>query len=90
MLRIPVQSRKGNLALVILGGVYSLGALTVLATFAVEVHNAAAALDRLIQMTLLASAICGIWFIVNALENLGIRQARRDLAGFQRRSSGAH
>ena len=90
MLRVPVQSRKGNLALVVLGVVYSLGALTVLAWFAVEVHNAAAALDRLIQMSLIASAICGLWFIANALQNLGVRASRRGLAELQRRSSAAH
>jgi hypothetical protein len=84
MLRIPVQSRKGNLALIILGTIYSLGALTVLVRFLVEVHNAAGRLDRLMQLSLVVAASCGIWFVVNALQNLGIRPTGRGLAHFHR------
>jgi len=79
MLRIPVQSRKGNLALIVLGTLYSLGALTVLARFIIDVQNAAGSLDRLMQMSLVVSALCGIWFIVSALQNLGIRPPSRGL-----------
>jgi hypothetical protein len=88
MLRIPVQSRKGNVALVILGTVYCVGALSVLAWFVIDVRNAAAAVDRLMQMSLIVSAAFGIWAIANALENLGLRSSRRGLSQFDRTSSG--
>jgi len=89
MLRIPVQSRNANVALVVIGAIYALGALVVLAWFIIDVRNAAAMLDRVMQLGLLVAAMCGVWFIANALENLGVRFSRRGLPHFQRRSSGA-
>ncbi len=90
MLRIPVQSRYGNVALAVIGAIYALGALVVLAWFVVDVRNAAALLDRLMQFGLFVSAVCGVWFIANALQNLGVRSSRRDLPHFRDPSSGAH
>jgi hypothetical protein len=81
MLRIPVQSRKGNFALIVLGTVYSLGALAVLVLLIADVQNAAGILDRLMEMVLVISALCGIWFVAGALQNLGVHVHR---------SSGAH
>jgi peptidoglycan biosynthesis protein MviN/MurJ (putative lipid II flippase) len=89
MLRIPVQSRNGNVALVVIGAIYALGASVVLAWFAIDVKGAEAMLDRLMQLGLLVAAMCGVWFIANAIENLRVRSSRRGLPHFQRPSSGA-
>jgi hypothetical protein len=90
MLRIPVQSRYGNVALVVIGAVYALGALVVLAWFVVDVRDAAVILDRLMQFGLFVAAMCGVWFMTNALQNLGVRSLRRGLPHFRDPSSGAH
>jgi hypothetical protein len=80
MLRIHVQSRGGNVALAIIGGIYALAALAVLTWFVIDVRDAAAMLDRLMQLGLLGAAICGVWFIVNALDNLGVHRHDRSSA----------
>ncbi|HKR64088.1 MAG TPA: hypothetical protein VJZ00_10175 [Thermoanaerobaculia bacterium] len=80
MLRIPVQSRYGNFALVVLGILYAIGALTVLTLFIIDVRDAAARLDRLMQLGLVVAAAYGVWLTINALHNLGVHvtPARRD------------
>jgi hypothetical protein len=90
MLRIAVQSRMGNMALVVIGAIYALGALVVLAWFVVDVQNAAALLDRMMQFGLFVAAMCGVWFIANALRNLGSQPSRKHLPHFRRPPSGAH
>ena len=80
MLRIRVRSRYGNVALAVLGGIYALSAAGVLIWFLVDVKSAAATLDRLMQLGLLAAALCGVWFILNSLENLGVRRHGRSSA----------
>lgn len=87
MIRIPVRSHKGNVALVILGTIYSLGASIVLAWFVADVHNAARLLDRLMQMGLILSAVFGVWAIANALENLGVSLSGRSFLQLHRGSS---
>ena len=77
MLRIRVRSRFGNVALAVLGAVYALSAVVVLIWFLVDVKSAAATLDRLMQIGLLGATLCGVWFILNALENLGVRRHGR-------------
>jgi hypothetical protein len=77
MLRIRVRSRFGNVALALLGAVYALSAAGVLIWFLVDVKSAAATLDRLMQFGLLVAALCGVWFILNSLDNLGMRRHGR-------------
>lgn len=67
-----IRSRSGNVVLAALGVTYAVSALVVLIWFVVDSWAAAAVLDRALQICLAASAACGIWFIVTALENLGI------------------
>lgn len=88
MARVVVRSRSGNVVLAVLGIVYALSAIVILIALTTEAWNAAAIIDRAIQLSLLASAACGVWFVVIALENLGIRFSRRGLPHFQRRSPG--
>lgn len=77
MMRLPVRSRSGNLMLAVLGAIYAVGAIVVLAWLVIDGGNALAMIDRILQLALLVAAACGVWFIVNALENLGLRHAQQ-------------
>jgi membrane protein DedA with SNARE-associated domain len=74
MLRFFVRSRRGNLVLAVIGGLYAVAALTVLGWFMIEVWSAADTFDHVLQFVLLGAGACGLWLLVNALENLGRRQ----------------
>ncbi|MGZ8710023.1 MAG: hypothetical protein ACXW28_07345 [Thermoanaerobaculia bacterium] len=73
----------------ILGAIYSVGAIAALVAFAVDVWNAAAIIDRALQLGLIAAAACGVWFLVTGLENLGVHVGK-GLTRFMHRSSGTH
>ena len=73
MMRLPVRSRSGNMMLAILGGIYAVSAVIVLAFFVIDGWSAHDKVDFILQMALLVAAACGVWAIVNALENLGLR-----------------
>jgi hypothetical protein len=77
MVRLLMRSRTGNILLAVLGVVYAVGATIVLARFVMDVWNAASLVDIALQVCLLASAACGVWFVVCALENLGLHVDRR-------------
>lgn len=68
--RLLVRSHYGNVLLAVIGALYALGSLAVLAWFVADVWNAAGFVDRLVQIALLASAVCGAWFISIAWESL--------------------
>lgn len=72
MWRVFVRSRSGNVALGVVGAVYALLAVSILWRYIADVRDAAALLDLILQAALVGSAICGVWFVVIALENLGI------------------
>jgi uncharacterized membrane protein len=74
--RVLVRSRSGNLILAFVGGVYALSAIAVLAWFVIDVWQAAVIADVILQVALVASAACGVWFVSIALANL--RQRTRD------------
>lgn len=76
-MRLMVRSRRGNLVLAFLGFVYTVSATAVLAWFVIDVWRAAVAIDRLMQMALIVAGGCGIWFVVGAMENLGLRHPQR-------------
>ena len=73
MTRVHVHSRNGNLIIAALGAIYAISAIVVLVSYVVNVWNAAAISDVALQICLVASGIAGVWFLVVALENLGIR-----------------
>jgi hypothetical protein len=87
--RVVVHSRSGNIALAVLGVLYSVGAIVALIGFVREVQGAAAITDRALQFGLVVAAACGVWFIVTGLKNLGVH-AGRGLPHFTHRSSGSH
>ena len=73
MVRLPVRSRSGNLMLAVLGGIYAVSAVVVLAFFVIDGWSALDTIDLILQMALLVAAACSVWAIVHALENLGLR-----------------
>jgi len=84
VMRVLVRSRNGNFILAFVGAVYALSALAVLAWFVVDVWQAAALIDFLLQVALGGSAICGFWFISIALDNLRQRAGASKPASIQR------
>jgi hypothetical protein len=88
MLRVPVQSKSGNVLVGILGVIYAVSSLVVLVLFVRDAWGSAGLTDRALQVWLLVSAISGVWFIVCAMENLGL--TRRDLPHLFRRISSHH
>jgi len=76
MVRLPVRSRSGNLLLAILGTLYVVGAIVVLAWFVIDAWLAAGLIDLLLQFALVAAGFCGAWFVANAMGNLGWRDGR--------------
>ena len=73
-MRVLVRSRIGNLVLAAAGAVYALSSVGVLAWLAIDVWQSAAFIDYLLSLALLGSAVCGLWFVGIARENLGDRQ----------------
>ena len=73
MMRLPVRSRRWNLILAVLGSIYAVSAVVLLAWFVIDVWHAGRFSDRVIQIALVLSAACGIWFTISAMENLGFR-----------------
>jgi len=86
MTRVVVHSRSGNVVLAALGAVYAVGAIVALVAFAADVRDAAAILDRALQVGLIAAFGCGVWFLLTGLENLGVH-VRRVLPHFTHRSA---
>lgn len=85
MQRIEIHSRRGNLALGVVGVICAVCALATLLFYVVNTWNAASALDRLLQLSLIVSAAVGIYFLAVGLSNL--RGFRRELPA--RRASAA-
>lgn len=76
MWRVLIRSRNGNLILAVVGAIYALSAVAVLAWFVADVWQAAAFADLLLQVALVGATVTGIWFVSNALRNLGERRHR--------------
>lgn len=70
MLRVLVQSRAGNIVLAAIGVVYAVASMAVLVWLVVDVWQASTLFDHVIQLALIGSAACGVWFLLNAKENL--------------------
>ncbi len=77
MMRLRVRSRRWNWVLAILGSIYAVSAVVLLVWYIIDVWGAVGMTDRVMQIALLASAIYGIWILVKALENLGLRSHKR-------------
>jgi len=76
-MRLPVRSRSGNVVLAVVGSLYAVSSLSILLWFIFEVWSAADMPDRVLQFALAVAAACGLWIVLRALENLGLRQQQR-------------
>ena len=74
MHQIEIHSRRGSLALGVVGVVEVVCAVATLFVYIVNSWGAASPLDRLLQLTLIASAMGGLYFFIVSAENLGIRR----------------
>lgn len=74
MVRMSIRSKSGNVALAALGAIYALASLVVLVWFVIDVWAAAAIVDLALQVCLVASLACGLWFLAIGLENLGVQR----------------
>lgn len=90
MARVVVRSRSGNVVLAVLGAVYTVAALVALYVLSRDVWDAAGLRELVLQMVLIGSATCGLWFLVTGLENLGVHVLPKGLPHFLRRHSGSH
>ncbi len=72
-MRIEVRSRTGNAVLGVLGVVYLISALALLAYDLMQTWGAAGMIDRAVQVALVVSALAGGFFILTAMRNLGLR-----------------
>lgn len=71
MMRMVLRSRGACRLLAVIGVVYALSALGVLAWFVADLWAASPTLvDRVLQFALLVCAACGVWFVVIGLDNL--------------------
>lgn len=75
--RVLVRSRNGNFILAVVGAVYALSAVAVLGWFIIDAWASAATLDRVLQIALAASALCGLWFFSIGRSNLRMRSGHR-------------
>jgi len=77
MQRIEIHSRRGSLALGVVGVVEAICALATLLIYVVNSWNAASPVDRLLQLSLIVSAAGGLYLLIVSLENLGLVRLRR-------------
>jgi hypothetical protein len=77
MQRIEIHSRRGSLALGVVGVVAAVCALATLLIYVVNSWGAASSLDRLLQLSLVVSAAGGLYLLIVGLENLGVLRLRR-------------
>jgi hypothetical protein len=77
MQRIEIHSRRGSLALGVVGVVDAVCAIATLFVYVVNSWDAASPVDRLLQFSLIVSAAGGMYLLAVGLENLGVRRALR-------------
>lgn len=67
-----IHSRKGSLALGIVGVISALCAMATLLLYVVNSWGAASAVDRLLQLSLVMSAAAGLYLLLVGLQSLGV------------------
>ncbi len=77
MQRIEIHSRRGSVALGVVGIVDAICAIAILMFYVVNSWDAASSVDRLLQLSLIVSAAGGLYLLVVGLENLGLRRGLR-------------
>ena len=74
---IEIHSRRGSLALGVVGVVDAVCAIATLFVYVVNSWGAASPVDRLLQFSLIVSAAGGVYLLAVGLENLGVRRVLR-------------
>jgi len=69
-MRLGIQSRAGNVVLLVLGAIYLVAACTTLAYYIISNWGANSLTDYVLQAALLAAAVGGAFFIAVAAVNL--------------------
>jgi hypothetical protein len=77
MQRIEIHSRRGSLALGVVGVVDAICAIATLMIYVVNSWGAASPVDRLLQLSLIVSAAGGLYLLMVGLQNLGVPRLRR-------------
>ena len=77
MQRIEIHSRRGSVALGVVGVIDAVCAIATLLFYVVNSWGAASPIDRLLQLSLILSAAGGIYLLAVGLENLGVRRVLR-------------
>ena len=75
-MRVEIHSRRGNVAIGVLGIVYGLSGLALFTVHFMQTWGAAALTDRAIQILLLGVIALSVWFIAIAMRGLRIRSVR--------------
>ena len=76
-MRVEIHSRRGNVAIGVLGIVYAVSAISLIVVHFMQTWGAASLTDRAIQILLVGVILLSAWFIAIAARGLGIRRARR-------------
>ena len=84
MQRIEIHSRRGSLALGVVGIIDAICAVVLLMIYVVNSWGAASSLDRLLQFSLIVSAAGGLYLLIIGLENLGLLRLHRASAATSR------
>lgn len=75
-MRVEIRSKRGNVAIGVLGAVYAIAGFVLLIVHFVQTSGAASLTDRGIQILLLGVIVLSIWFIQIAAVGLGIHLRR--------------
>lgn len=73
MLKVPIQSRSGNVVLAAVGALYVLAALVALASVVREALVVSALVEKALLFLLAVAAVSGVWFMLVGLMNLGVQ-----------------
>jgi hypothetical protein len=68
--RFSIQSRKGNIALGVLGAVEAIGALVVFILYLMQHRDGVSTIDKIFLLGLLGSTVIAAWLCANARANL--------------------
>lgn len=76
-MRMAVRSRTGNAFLGVVGVVYVIAAVTLLAYAVVQTWAAQSLIDYAVQLVLIVAAAVGAFFVAIAVSNLGLHPMNR-------------
>ena len=78
-MRVEIESRRGNVVIGVVGVLYAVSGVVLLAAHFIQTLGAASLLDRAIQLALLIVIAVSVWFMTIAARGLQIRLRRLSL-----------